>query len=157
MTISIRPAGPDDCGEILRLLRQLAAYEGEPEAVTTDVETLRRDGFGTERRFETLLAQRDGKVCGMALLFFAYSSWRGAPTLVLHDLFIEAAERGKGAGRALVEAVARLAVERGCCRIDLNVVEWNETGRRFYQALGFDALDSWIPYRLDRKGAEQLV
>lgn len=154
--IAIRAAQPADSGEILRLLRLLAAFEGEPDAVTIDEDILRRDGFGAGRRFETLLAERDGVVCGMVLLFQAYSSWRGAPTLVIHDLFVEAAARRSGAGRALVQAAARLAADRGCCRIDLNVVAWNDAGRQFYEGLGFAALERWLPYRLDRKGALRL-
>lgn len=146
--ISIRAAQADDSGKILRLLRLLAAFEGEPEAVITTEDIIRRDGFGPGRRFEVLLAEADSGICGMVVLFQAYSSWRGAPTLVIHDLFVEETARGGGAGRALVEAAARLAVERGCCRIDLNVVEGNDGGRRFYEGLGFKAAEGWLPYRL---------
>ncbi|HIJ61515.1 MAG TPA: GNAT family N-acetyltransferase [Rhodospirillaceae bacterium] len=155
--IAIRAARPEDSAEILRLLRLLAAYEGNPGAVTTDEQAIRRDGFGAGRRFETLLAERAGHVRGLAVLFDAYSSWRGAPTLVIHDLFVEEAARGLGAGRALVAAAARLAAERGCCRIDLNVVEGNDGGRRFYEGLGFKAVAGWLPYRLSREDLERQV
>jgi len=157
MTVLIRPARPDDSGEILRLLHLLAAFEGEPGAVATTEETIRADAFGPGRRFEALLAEAGGAVQGMVVLYPAYSSWRGAPTLMVHDLFVEEASRGTGTGEKLLAAAAALAVERGCCRLDVNVVAWNDSGRRFYERLGFKALPDWLPHRLDREGMERLA
>ena len=68
--------------------------------------------------------------------------------LMIHDFFLEEAARGKGTGRAMVEEVRRLGLKRGCCRIEVNVVTWNESGRRFYERLAFGALENWLPYRL---------
>ncbi|BAE50375.1 GNAT family N-acetyltransferase [Paramagnetospirillum magneticum] len=157
MSVCVRPARPEDSGDILRLLRLLAAFEGEPDGVVTTEDTIRADGFGPERRFEALLAEVDGAVRGMAVLYQAYSSWRGAPTLVVHDLFVDEAARGTGAGKTLLSAAAALAMERGCCRMDVNVVAWNAEGRKFYERQGFAALPDWLPHRLDRQGMERLV
>lgn len=144
----VRPAHPDDAPRILDLLNQLAAFEGEPGGVSLDEATLRRDAFGPHPRIEVLLAEIDGRVRGMTILYQAYSSWRGAPTLMIHDLFIEEAARGSGAGKALVTAAAQLAEERGGCRLDVNVLGWNEKARKFYESLGFAALTDWVPHRL---------
>ncbi|KIM00226.1 Histone acetyltransferase HPA2 [Paramagnetospirillum magnetotacticum MS-1] len=147
MSVCVRPARPEDSGDILRLLRLLAAFEGEPDGIATTEEILRRDGFGPERRFEALLAELDGRVRGLVVTYLAYSSWRGAPTLVVHDLYVEEEARGTGAGSALLSAAAALAAEQGCCRMDVNVVAWNAEGRKFYERQGFKALTDWLPYR----------
>lgn len=148
MPLIIRAARAEDSATLLRLLRLLAAFEGEPESVRTNADQLRADGFGPDPKFEALLAESDGAVHGMLIHFPAYSSWHGAPTLMIHDLFIEESWRGQGTGAALLRAAAKLAVARGCCRLDVNVVAENDAGRRFYQRLGFRELNSWRPHRL---------
>ncbi|HVI50000.1 MAG TPA: GNAT family N-acetyltransferase [Candidatus Sulfotelmatobacter sp.] len=155
--LQTRPARPDDAPRILNLLNQLAAFEGEPGGVALDEATLRRDAFGSHPRIEVLLAELDGTVRGMTILYQAYSSWRGAATLMIHDLFIEEEARGSGAGKALVTAAAKLAAERGACRLDVNVLNWNEKARRFYESLGFNALTDWMPHRLDREAMLKLA
>jgi GNAT superfamily N-acetyltransferase len=157
MSIAVRPACPEDSSEILRLLRLLAAFEQSPDGVIITEDVIRRDGFGGNRRFEVLLAEVDGRVRGAAVLYLAYSSWRGAKTLMIHDLFVEPVVRGVGIGRALLAAAARRANEDGCCRMDVNVLAWNAPARRFYRSLGFSSLDEWLPYRLDRDGMVKLA
>lgn len=153
---TVRPARPDDAPDILRLLRLLAAFEGaDGIAVTEDI--IRRDGFGEGARFTALLAAAEGRVVGMVVLYAGYSSWRGAPTLVVHDLFVEEAARGSGAGRSLLAAAARLARDRSCCRMDVNVLARNAAGRRFYENLGFEPLNDWLIHRLDGAAFERLA
>lgn len=147
MSITIRPARPEDSGHILHLLRLLAAFEGEPDGVVITEEIIRRDGFGPQRRFHVLLAEMEGGPCGLVVAYLAYSSWKGAPSLVVHDLFVEEVARGSGAGSALLDAVADLAVEHGCCRMDVNVLEWNDKARRFYGERGFTPLEGWRIHR----------
>ncbi|TAN59798.1 MAG: GNAT family N-acetyltransferase [Magnetospirillum sp.] len=144
MPLTIRPATQGDSPDIFRLIRLQAAFEGGEVALTED--TIRRDAFGPHPRFTALLAEAD-TVVGMVVLFEGYSSWAGRPTLVVHDLFVEDAVRGTGAGRALLAAAEALANERGCCRLDVNVLGWNTPARRFYERLGFEALAEWLPYR----------
>ncbi len=145
----IRAAVPGDAPAIVALIRRLAAFEGVPAAVTLTEETVRRDGFGPGRRFQVLLAQEDSAVRGGVVLLESYSSWAGAPVLVVHDLFVDEAARGRGIGRALLAAAADLGVTGGCCRMEVNVLSWNRDGRRFYEGLGFVALADWQPHRLD--------
>jgi GNAT superfamily N-acetyltransferase len=155
--ITVRSATPDDTAEILRIIRQLAVFEKSPGTVVISEDVLRADGFGDNRRIEVLLAEADGRVCGTVVLYHAYSSWAGAPTLTVHDLFVEEDARGVGAGRALLSAAAKLASERGCCRMDVNVLAWNTAARKFYETLGFTHIDEWLPYRLDKAGVEKLA
>ena len=153
----IRPARPEDAAAIVALINKLAAFERAPGAVTLTEETVRRDAFGPDRRFEVLLAENEGGLCGGVTLLAGYSSWAGAPALIVHDLHVDATARGRGVGRALLEAAAALALARGCCRIDVNVLSWNQPARRFYQELGFAPLADWLPHRLDAEGLRRLA
>ena len=146
--LQIRLAAADDATRILDLLSQLAAFEGEPGCVVMDEATLNRDAFGPAPRIEVLLAEIDGAICGMLILYQSYSSWRGAPALAIHDLFVEEMARGSGAGKALVKEAAKMALARGACRLDVNVLGWNEPAQKFYESLGFSALAAWVPHRL---------
>ena len=110
--IRIRFATADDAGLLLQLIRQLAAYERAPNAVTATEEDLRRYGFGLERQFEALLAFLDGEPAGLALFHPRFSTWLGRPGLYLEDLFVARAARGKGVGRRLMTRLAAIAVER---------------------------------------------
>lgn len=157
MVVRVRPAGPEDSGEILRLLRLLAAFEGEPDGVAVTEEIIRADGFGDHPCFEVLLAEFEGRVRGLMVVYAGYSSWRGAPTMVVHDLYVEEEVRGSGAGFTLLRAAAALARERDCCRLDVNVLDWNTDARRFYEAQGFAPLEHWRPHRLDRSGIDRLA
>ena len=109
---------------------------------------LRRHGFGRRRYFETLLCLRGRAPIGFALYYFTYSTFLGRPTLYLEDLFVLPAARGQGAGRALLEALARIAVRRGCGRVEWTVLDWNQPSIRFYEALGARLRKDWILTRL---------
>lgn len=155
--ITVRSAASSDACTILGLLRQLAFFERAPEGIRLTEEAIRNDAFGERPRFEVLLAEADGFACGLLIFYQAYSSWAAAPTLMVHDLFVAEAYRRFGGGRALLSAVARLAKDRGCCRMDVNVLAWNDAARRFYASLGFSPLEGWLPYRLDREGLDHLA
>lgn len=155
--VSVRPAEPDDAPAILALLVELARFERAVEGIRLTEEAIRSEAFGDCRRFEVLLAEVDGRPCGLLIFYQAYSTWTAAPTLMVHDLFVETAFRRAGAGRALLAAAARTAEGRGCCRMDVNVLAWNKPARRFYASLGFVPLEGWLPYRLDRDGVGRLA
>jgi GNAT superfamily N-acetyltransferase len=153
----VRPATPADAGLIVSLVKELAAYEKEPESSVrlTEADVL-RDGFGPHPRFEALLAGRDGRADGLALFFHNYSTWEGRSGIYLEDLFVRESARGQGLGRALLQRLAAIAVERQCRRLDLWVLHWNPT-REFYRRLGFRHMDEWLPYRLDEAGLARLA
>ena len=146
MTVTIRAARAGDGATLHALLTELAAFEqGSVEATAADLE---RDGFGPNPLFAALLAERDGRAVGMLTYPSLYSSWRGRPALLIHDLFVRGEARGSGAGKALVSHLAGIARARGCCRIDVNVLDWNERARAFYASLGFAHTEGWLGYRL---------
>ena len=149
-TVRIRDARPDDAPHILRFIRGLAEFEGEPpETVKTTERDIREHGFGGNRRFETLIAERGGAPIGMALFFPHYSTWEGRPALYLEDLYVEPEHRGAGAGFALMQRLAEIAHQRGWTRLDLSVLDWNPA-RRFYERLGMTHQSEWLTYRLQR-------
>ncbi len=106
-----------------------------------------RDGFGANHRFEFLLAELDRAAVGFALFFHSYSTFEGRAGIYLEDIFVAESARAKGVGRALMARLARLAVERGCARLDLSVLHWNPA-RDFYLGLGFQEVSGWLPYRV---------
>lgn len=147
--LSIRLATRADVPTILELVRELAAYEREPNAVVASEERLANDGFGDAPRFRVLLAEWDRAPVGLAFHFFTYSTWRGTPTLYLEDLFVRPAHRGRGIGVALMRRLAADAVAIGCERFDWQVLDWNETAIRFYESLGARVMRGWLPVRLE--------
>jgi len=143
--IAIRFATIEDCGLILQFIRELALYEKAPEAVVATEAQLREYGFGDRPHFEALIASLDGEPVGMALFHTRFSTWLGAPTLYLEDIFVREAARGHGVGRRLMARLAAVALERGWGRIDFHVLDWNPA-RGFYQKLGFGHLEEWLRY-----------
>lgn len=154
--LSIRPAVADDVKLILQLVRELAAYERDPDAVVATEADLFRDGFGASPRFRVLVAEWNGEPAGFALYLFTYSTWRGRPVLHLEDLFVRPEHRKKGIGLALMRQLARIALEEGCARFVWDVLDWNEPSIRFYESLGAEMLRSWLNVRLDGESLTRL-
>jgi GNAT superfamily N-acetyltransferase len=133
---------------ILEMIRGLAEYEKLAHLVSATEDQLRRTLFGPQPAAEVLLAQSDGEWIGFALFFPNYSTFRAQPGIYLEDLYVKPHARGKGAGLALFKAMVRLAVERGCGRVEWSVLDWNEPSIDFYRKLGAVALDEWTTFRL---------
>ena len=147
---SIRAATAADIPLILELIRALATYEREPDAVKTTEVDLLRDGFGKQPCFECLIAENEeGEAAGFALYFYNYSTWRGRAGIHLEDLFVLPRFRGRGIGKALLARVAARAAEQGCVRLQWDVLEWNQTAIDFYQGLGAKFLDEWRIMRVN--------
>jgi GNAT superfamily N-acetyltransferase len=134
--LTIRRARRQDAGTILALIRGLAEYERLAREVKATPTRIREHGFGRRRYFETLICRRDERAIGFALYFFTYSTFAARPSLYLEDLFVVPEERGRGAGRALLQALARVARARGCGRMEWAVLHWNRPAIRFYERLG---------------------
>ncbi len=149
MTDPVRKATPADVGDILRLIRDLAAYEREPDAVQATVDSLSATLFGPTPSAEALVAEIDGEIVGMALYFTNFSTWSGRDGLYLEDLYVTPEARGTGLGKALLRRIARIAVTRGCARVEWSVLDWNEPALRFYRSLGARAMSEWTVHRLD--------
>jgi GNAT superfamily N-acetyltransferase len=147
-SLEIRVARPDDAEVLLDFIKQLATYEREPDAVETTAEVLRAQLAAARPPFECLLAERDGSAVGFALFFRNYSTWRGRPGLYLEDLFVPPEHRQGGVGRALLRALARIAVRDGCARMEWSVLDWNQLAIDFYESLGARPMTEWTTFRL---------
>lgn len=146
--IAIRPATPDDVALILDLVRELAIYEREPDAVTATEPMLVRALFGERPFAEAVIAEADGVPVGFALYFFNFSTWTGKPSLYLEDLFVRETARGKGAGKALLQHLAGVALDRDCGRFEWSVLDWNTPAIDFYRAMGAQPMDEWTVQRV---------
>lgn len=144
----IRSATVDDVPTIARLIRALADYERMADQVRFDEAQMREHLFGPRPHAEVLLTEDAGTVVGFALFFHNYSTFLGKPGLYLEDLFVDPEYRGRGHGKALLVALAQIAVERNCGRMEWSVLDWNEPSIAFYKSLGAVAMDEWTVYRL---------
>jgi GNAT superfamily N-acetyltransferase len=141
---AIRRATRRDAPVIIELLRGLAEYERLTHDMIATLGQIRRHGFGRRRYFEALICRRGGDAVGLAIYYFTFSTFLGRPTLYLEDLFVLPEARGHGAGRALLSAVARIALRRGCGRMEWTVLDWNNNSIRFYEKLGAKLRKEWI-------------
>jgi GNAT superfamily N-acetyltransferase len=157
MAITIRAATEADVPQILAFIRALAAYEREPDAVTATEANLLRDGFGSNPFYFCLIAETDGLPAGFALYFFNYSTWLGRPGLYLEDLFVQPEYRGMGIGKALLQRVAAIAIEKGCPRLQWEVLDWNTPAVDFYSAMGAEFMDTWRNVRITGEALRTLA
>lgn len=134
--LNIRPVGREDVASLLVLIRQLAAYENKADKVVTTEADLLRDGFGQQPKFRALLGEWEGKPVGYASVFYFYSTYQGRPALFIEDLFVLDEFRGKGIGKALLSAVAKLAIDEDCFGLRWEVLDWNRSAIEFYEKLG---------------------
>jgi GNAT superfamily N-acetyltransferase len=155
-SLRIRSAEPADVALILTFIRHLAEYEREPHAVVMTEDQLLRDGFGRDRYFQCLIAESNGQPAGFALFFPVYSTWKGR-SIHLEDLFVLPEFRGQGIGKALLRRVAAIALERGCARLQWDVLEWNKLALDFYRTLGAVTLDEWRIMRVTGEALEALA
>lgn len=156
-TVQIRPAVESDTPAILQLILGLAEYEKLSHEVVATEDRLRHTLFGAQPGAEVLLAHADSECAGFALFFPNYSTFLGQPGIYLEDLFVKPHWRGQGIGFALLQRLASLALERGCGRIDWQVLDWNQPSIDFYRKLGACPLDNWTTYRLTGEALQQLT
>ncbi len=147
--VSIRAARPEDVATIVRFVADLAAYERLEHQLDLDADRLQAHLFGPSPACGALLAWVGAEPVGFALFFANYSTFRMRPCLYLEDLFVAPQHRGKGAGLALLRAVAAVAVERGCPRLDWSVLDWNAPAIGFYEKQGARLLTDWRICRLE--------
>jgi GNAT superfamily N-acetyltransferase len=147
-SLHIRPATEADLAIIRELICALAEYERLSHVLAASEERLRLTLFGPQPAAEVLLADWEQECAGFAVYFQTYSTFLAQPGIFLEDLFVKPHLRGKGIGRALLARVARIAVDRGCGRMEWEVLDWNEPSIRFYKKLGASPLADWTKYRL---------
>jgi|SRR6185312_2954448 len=155
--IRIAAATEGDTPVILEMIRGLAEYERLAHICSATEEQLRRTLFGAKPAAEVLIAREDDAAIGFALFFPNYSTFLAQPGLYLEDLFVKPHARGRGAGLALFRALAKIAFERGCGRLEWAVLDWNEPSIGFYKKLGAVAMDEWTTYRLTDDAMKRLA
>jgi GNAT superfamily N-acetyltransferase len=153
--LRIRPATEADAELIFSLILELATYEKLADAVVGDAETLRHSLF-EQRAAEALLLELDGEAVGYAIFFTTFSTFECRSGIWLEDVYVQPEHRRGGIGRAVMEHLAALALERGHVRLDWCALEWNEPALDFYKGLGAIRLDDWRMLRLERDGMRRL-
>ena len=155
--LTLRDAVPADAALILQYIRELAEYERAPEkAVATEADLLEH-GFGGNPLIHVIMAEWAGRPAGFALWFLNFSTWEGKPGLYLEDLFVRPEFRGHGIGKALLKRLARIAVERGCCRYQWQVLDWNTPSIEFYETHGAQVLKEWLTCRVEGEALLRLA
>jgi GNAT superfamily N-acetyltransferase len=155
--LSISPATPADVPVILSFIRGLAEYEKLAHTVVADEQRLRDTLFGERRYAEVLIARYKNEPAGFALFFRNYSTFLAKPGVYLEDLFVLPALRDHGIGKALLRALAKVALARGCGRMEWSVLDWNEPAIHFYKRIGAAILPDWRICRLTEEGIAKLA
>ena len=146
--VSLRSATAADVPQILAYIQGLADYEKLTHACVATEDSLRQTLFGPRPYAEVILGEYDGAPSGFALFFHNYSTFRAAPGIYLEDLYVLPERRGHGVGKALLKQLAKLAVERGCARLEWSVLDWNAPAITFYKSLGAEPQDEWTIFRV---------
>lgn len=141
---------------VLSLIRELAAFEHEPDAVVVTTSDLERDGFSENPLFHTFVAELDGSIVGMALYYYRYSTWKGR-TIHLEDLIVSENMRGSGLGFALYSEVIKQGKADKVRRIEWNVLDWNTPAIDFYKKTGAKVLNDWLVAQMDEKGINEFI
>ena len=155
--VRIEPATEGDVSLILSLIKALAEYERLAHAVVATERSLRETLFGPRACAEAIIAYAGAEAAGFAVWFHNYSTFLGRPGLYLEDLFVLPQWRGRGVGRQLLAYLARVAVARGCGRLEWAVLDWNEPAIRFYRGIGARPMDEWTVFRLTGHALTQLA
>ncbi len=155
--VRIFPATEADVPVILEMIRGLAEYEKLEHLVVATEDKLRATLFGERPAAEVLLAWTETECAGIALFFSSYSTFLAQPGIFLEDLYVKPHLRGAGTGTALLARLAQLAVDRGCGRLEWDVLDWNAPSIGFYKALGATAMDEWTRYRMTGEALTQLA
>lgn len=156
MKINVRESRQEDMPDVLELIKELALFEKEPEAVILDVPQLQKDGFGEKPLFKCFVAEIDDTIQGMALIYFRYSTWKGK-TVHLEDLMVRKRFRGKGLGIALYKKVMAYALEQNVKRVEWIVLDWNEGAVEFYKKSGADVMQQWKTVQFEEASIKKFL
>ena len=146
--LKIRSASPDDAALILNFIIELARYEKAEHHVQATENSILESLFSENASAKALICTLDETPIGYAVYFFNYSTWLGKNGLYLEDLYISPESRNCGAGKFVLQHLARLAVENNCGRFEWCVLDWNEPAIKFYEKIGAEPQKEWIIYRL---------
>lgn len=156
MNFTIRNANKEDMPQVLNLIKELAHFEKEANAVEVTVEQLQNDGFNKQPAFKCFVADVNSKVKGIALVYNRYSTWKGR-ALHLEDLIVSESMRGSGVGTALLDEVVKYGHDLGVKRINWEVLDWNEPAITFYEKKGADVKRDWDVVHLNEQGIKDYI
>jgi GNAT superfamily N-acetyltransferase len=156
MSFIVRKGKKTDMKQALSLIKELAIFEKEPEAVVVTKKILQKDGFKKKPLFKTFVAEMDGEIAGMALFYPRYSTWKG-PSLHLEDLIVKKEKRGLGIGKALYDKVLKYAYKKKVKRVEWVVLDWNTTAIDFYKKSGAKILYDWRTTQMDEEGLRNYI
>ncbi|MGL2987463.1 N-acetyltransferase family protein [Flavobacterium sp. RSSA_27] len=152
----LRKGTASDMKGVLALIKELAVFEKEPEAVVITEEDLIRDGFGENPLFSVFVAEKEKEIVGIALYYYRYSTWKGK-TIHLEDLVVKESMRGTGLGSALYSAIIEQGKIDGVRRIEWNVLDWNTPAISFYENSGAKVLEDWRVVQMDQNGIDAFL
>ena len=156
MKYTIRDSQKEDMPSVLQLINELAAFEKEAHEVEVTLDDLVKDGFGDEKLFHCFVAESDGEIVGLAIVYSRYSTWKG-PVLHLEDLIVTESMRGSGVGTGLLSAVVTYGASRGVKRVCWEVLDWNEPAIAFYESKGAQVKRDWDVVHLNEHGIEEFI
>tara|TARA_B100000795_G_scaffold226643_1_gene182736 strand:+ start:19972 stop:20454 length:483 start_codon:yes stop_codon:yes gene_type:complete len=156
MGVVVREAIEADMPRVLELIKELAVYEKQPDAVRITLQTLVSEGFGEQPLFTCFVSQWDGVIVGMALCYFRFSTWSGR-TVHLEDLIVSESKRGLGIGMALYTRVLEYANSFGVKRVEWVVLSWNTPAIQFYEKTGAKLLKEWYLVQFDEEGLSHFL
>lgn len=151
-----RLATKEDMSRVYELIKELAIFEKEPDAVEVTVDQLIEDGFGDEPKFVCFVIEIDNKVEGLALIYTRYSTWKGE-VIHLEDLIVSQALRGKGLGTVLLDEVVKYGKQKGVKRISWEVLDWNEPAIEFYEKKGANVMRDWDVVQMDSTAIDKYI
>ncbi len=151
----VRKGTKKDLPQVLTLIKELAAYEKEPDAVTLTLKELEEDGFGANPIYGLFIAETDGTIIGISLYYEKYSTWKGR-SIYLEDIIVTESHRGKGIGKQLFEEVIAIAKSRKAARMEWQVLDWNKPAIGFYNRYGAILDGEWLNGQLTRQQLQKL-
>ncbi|MNF22952.1 Acetyltransferase (GNAT) family protein [compost metagenome] len=163
--MNIRKGTPEDMQAVLGLIKELAEFEKEPDAVLVTVDDLVRDGFGPNPLFHVFVAEVDNdqndseatkEIVGIALYYYRFSTWKGK-TIHLEDLVVKDKMRGSGLGYALYSEIIKQGKKDKVRRIEWNVLDWNTPAIEFYEKSGAVVLDDWKVAQMSEEAINYFV
>lgn len=156
MSFTIRDSKIADMSQVLGLIKELAVFEKEDNAVEISIDQLVADGFGEKPLFHCFVAEKDTKIIGMALVYPRYSTWKG-PVIHLEDLIVTKKFRGTGLGTALLTSVVQYGNDLGVKRICWEVIDWNDPAIAFYESKGANVMRDWDVVQLNEQGISKFL
>ncbi|MEZ3500345.1 N-acetyltransferase family protein [Pantoea sp. KPR_PJ] len=157
MTVIIRQATPDDMDAIYNMINGLSVYSETPQQAAPDIDEIRRSLFSQKTNAEAYICEIDGHIAGYCVISMSFSTWLGRHSLNMEDLYFTPDYRGRGAGKAILQYIAQLAVSRCCSRIEWNALEWDTSAKAFYHSIDALPLSEWVRYRLDGPALERFA